>query len=112
MLRTCAVYNGTCVNPASPGAYDAPVHAVIGHGGQNDEKLSSPLPDWAAFAAEAFGLADLTAWNSTHLTLNIFQNQDENVLSTRVPHAKVKAGEAGVKLIDTVTIVRSRNKTL
>lgn len=32
-FASCPVYNGTCVTPAAPGEYDAPIHVCIGNAG-------------------------------------------------------------------------------
>ena len=61
------VYNGTCVKPSSPGAYDAPIHAVIGNGGQSLSGLPKTREPWDIYHVNEFGYSTITAYNATTL---------------------------------------------
>lgn len=83
ILTTCPVIDGACVTADKPGEYAGPIHVVIGHGGQNQTPIPSKehMPKWGTFTANPFGFADMTAHNSTHLTVRIFENLPESELN-------------------------------
>lgn len=70
-LVTCPVYNGTCVKPSSPGAYDAPIHAVIGNGGQSLSGLPKTREPWDIYHVNEFGYSTITAYNATTLEMKL-----------------------------------------
>jgi hypothetical protein len=64
------VYNGTCMTPSTPGGYDAPVHAVIGNGGQSLSGLPKVRAPWDIYHANEFGYSTITAHNATVLEVS------------------------------------------
>ena len=74
----CAMYNGSaCINGA-PGAYTAPVHAVIGNAGQELSPFP-PLDNRTLFSYEGWGFNMLDV-NKTHLTLSFYADNGLDLL--------------------------------
>lgn len=87
---TCPVVNGTCIQPAAPGDYDAPVHVNVGNGGQafdahclpdmpdecccnhaaNCTAACDAIPAWSSFRLDQFGYAILEVEGATNLTVS------------------------------------------
>lgn len=66
-LPSATVYNGTCVKPTVAGGYDAPIHAVIGNGGQSLDGVPAQRAAWDVYHASEFGYSTITAYNATTL---------------------------------------------
>jgi len=87
---TCPVRKGECVKPSSPGGYAAPVHAILGNGGQSlspfclnatcccsMEEGSCPaackaLPKWSQWRLDRFGFSTLLVEGKEKLTVDFF----------------------------------------
>lgn len=70
--RTCPVFRKTCVPPEADGAAGAPVHAVVGHGGQWLSYLVNPdTPAYIDVVQVEHGFLQLTA-NATTLHAQAF----------------------------------------
>jgi hypothetical protein len=92
---TCPMINGTCVE-TKQGEYDAPVHAVMGNGGQSLTRFCTDkagtcccsslgpsckeacdkLPPWSKWRMDSFGFSSLEVQGSTKLTMNFYQDCD------------------------------------
>eukprot|EP00049_Salpingoeca_infusionum_P001979 m.52550 g.52550 ORF g.52550 m.52550 type:complete len:561 (-) comp11312_c0_seq1:138-1820(-) len=74
-MVTCPLLNGTCIRAATEGAYDAPIHAVIGNGGQTLDPAPTPKQynKWTTYAASEFGFSFFNA-NNTHLHMEMFSD--------------------------------------
>ncbi|CAK0808173.1 unnamed protein product [Prorocentrum cordatum] len=77
-LATCPVYNGTCVSQPTLSSsrlgymYSAPVHAVIGNGGQTLTPTAKRPAPWVAWQASTWGWSALTAEGSRQLRLTFY----------------------------------------
>lgn len=77
-LATCPVYNGSCsTQPIAfskrPGyRYLAPVHAVVGNGGQTLTAIAKRPAPWVAWQASTWGWSALTAEGSRQLRLTFY----------------------------------------
>jgi hypothetical protein len=78
-MVTCPVYNASCVKPTHPGAYDAPVHVVVGNGGQVLSGVPTHHAPWTRYQANEWGWEQIFVHNATHLTMH-FSNDVENAL--------------------------------
>eukprot|EP00929_Paragymnodinium_shiwhaense_P083225 TRINITY_DN44269_c0_g1_i1.p1 TRINITY_DN44269_c0_g1~~TRINITY_DN44269_c0_g1_i1.p1 ORF type:complete len:670 (-),score=5.90 TRINITY_DN44269_c0_g1_i1:47-2056(-) len=92
---TCPVINGSCVGERA-GEYSAPIHAVIGNGGQSLTRFCTnstgtcccssvgptckeacdAVPSWSEWRMDSFGFASLEVQGSTRLTMNFHQDCD------------------------------------
>jgi hypothetical protein len=78
---TWPVYNSERIPVSTDGSYDAPVHAVIGNGGQTltvaahwDHKWMRWLPK-----AQYYGYSKLVALNATHMTFTMYRDDTDAV---------------------------------
>mmetsp|Transcript_3441 Transcript_3441/g.8676 ORF Transcript_3441/g.8676 Transcript_3441/m.8676 type:complete len:226 (+) Transcript_3441:1-678(+) len=77
--RTCPLSNSTCLAPKTAGAYDAPVHAVIGNAGQGISAFPAKKATWSLYQAAEWGWNELLCHNATHMTLNMYGNNNYTV---------------------------------
>ncbi len=89
--RTCPMYKGVCVSEKDAAGYDAPVHLIVGNGGQG----LSTFPEWRDFDAvqlHEWGFTRLDVLNSTHLTINMYgDSPTEDEAPLRDVHTLVRA---------------------
>jgi hypothetical protein len=65
-FASCPVYNGTCVKPSTPGAYDAPIHVCIGNAGQTITPINEKKqPDWVEWQMAEWGWSNILVHNAT-----------------------------------------------
>jgi len=87
---TCPLRRGVCVEPSETGGYAAPVHAILGNGGQSlspfclnatcccsMEEGSCPaacdaLPKWSKWRLDRFGYSTLVAEGKKQLSVNFY----------------------------------------
>lgn len=74
---TCPVYKGECVAAPSPGAYDAPVYAVVGNGGMGFSERPDSQKKWSKFIDLDWGYSRVTAHNSSVLELDYIYDHDD-----------------------------------
>lgn len=92
---TCPLINGTCVK-AELGEYDAPVHAIIGNGGQSltpfctdasrkcccsvdgpkCKEACDKVPPWSLWRMSSFGFAQIEVQGATRLNMNFYMDCD------------------------------------
>ena len=58
------------------GAYDAPIHAVIGNGGQGLSDTPKPIKDWNHWGISEWGWNEIQIFNQTHLQLRFYFEND------------------------------------
>jgi hypothetical protein len=73
---SCPVYKGKCVEPATPGAYAAPVHVCVGNAGQGATPIAATAPEWVLFQAAVYGYSTLNVHNATDLDLTLYGDVD------------------------------------
>eukprot|EP00656_Telonema_subtile_P030983 TRINITY_DN3394_c0_g1_i1.p1 TRINITY_DN3394_c0_g1~~TRINITY_DN3394_c0_g1_i1.p1 ORF type:complete len:618 (+),score=64.76 TRINITY_DN3394_c0_g1_i1:86-1939(+) len=60
---TCPIYNGKCVKPEHPNGYAAPIHAVVGNGGQSLSHFPNASatypPSWSEWRFAEFGYSTI-----------------------------------------------------
>jgi hypothetical protein len=78
-VATCPVYKEECKTAPHPGGYDAPVHTVIGNGGQGITPPPAKWGAWTRYQASEWGYERILVHNATHLTMQFFANTN-NVL--------------------------------
>eukprot|EP00040_Diaphanoeca_grandis_P011444 m.58676 g.58676 ORF g.58676 m.58676 type:complete len:648 (+) comp22596_c0_seq2:141-2084(+) len=96
---TCPLYRGKCVEPKTSGGYDAPVHAVIGNGGQSLSSFPVIPEPWSRWRYKEFGFSTVTVEGRTALTMKFFS--DCELVGTRADCS------ASNKLVYNFTINRS-----
>eukprot|EP01147_Barroeca_monosierra_P007619 gene7619-9881_t len=79
IMRTCAVYNGTCQKPITQGGYDAPIHVCIGNGGMNLTPIPSTKATWTEYQAAIYGYSTIEV-NTTHLHMQLFADETKELL--------------------------------
>eukprot|EP00056_Hartaetosiga_gracilis_P003949 m.69734 g.69734 ORF g.69734 m.69734 type:complete len:564 (-) comp11644_c0_seq1:167-1858(-) len=79
VVRTCPVYNGTCMEPKTEGGYAAPIHAVIGNGGMSLTPIPTKKADWTVFQDSVWGYSTIDA-NSTTLHMQMFEDESNRLL--------------------------------
>lgn len=78
---SCPLVNGTCVEPATPGGYAAPVHVSIGNAGQGLTPINATHPpSWATYQASVWGYSTLHMLNSTFMTVNLWGDTNNTLL--------------------------------
>lgn len=68
------------IQAKTPGAYDAPIHAVIGNGGQTLSGLPTTRVEWDEFHANEYGYSFMTAYNATHLNMQFYGDEENELL--------------------------------
>ena len=76
---THPVYNGSRVYPKNAGDYDAPIHGVIGNGGQGLSGCSGYTADWNSWCASIWGWNHIEISNNTHLSMTYY-DENEKIL--------------------------------
>merc|ERR1711964_704792 len=74
---TCPVFKGKCVPEKTPGVWAAPIHAVIGNGGNQITEFppeESQWASWSVYQSTEWGHAYITASNATHMHMEFFVN--------------------------------------
>jgi len=72
---TKPLINGKVIAPSAPGAYDAPVYAVIGNGGHPDAGVGNWTDNtWAQFYSSENGWTEIDAVSETTLRLSMFND--------------------------------------
>jgi hypothetical protein len=69
--RTCAMYEGVCVTEKDDSGYDAPIHLIVGNGGQG----LSDFPEWRDFdevQLHEWGFTKLNVVNETHMVIQMY----------------------------------------
>jgi len=72
--QSCPMEKGKCVGEANrrPDGYDAPVHLVVGNGGQSLSRFPPLKPSYNVFQQHEWGFSVLEAHNATHLTFSFY----------------------------------------
>lgn len=80
-LVTCPVFNGTCVPPKADGSFDAPVHAVVGNGGQVLSGVPPPKERaaWVKYQANEWGWAQIFVHNASHMHMMLLDDVANDV---------------------------------
>lgn len=79
---TCPMYQGVCQNTTDEAGYDAPIHVVIGNGGQTLSPFPKTLPAYDVFHMHEWGFSTLEAHNATDLTMKLY---GDGSLNTSAP---------------------------
>ena len=67
---TCPLYEGACVD-SKPGEYGAPIHAVVGNGGQSLTYWKDLAPSWSKFRFSEFGYSTIKV-DASDLVMNFY----------------------------------------
>jgi hypothetical protein len=81
-VATCPVHKKKCHEPAHPGAYDAPIHAVIGNAGQRLTPHPGKTAEWTKYVAIEHGYERILVHNATHMTMNFHANEKNEIHHT------------------------------
>jgi len=108
---TKPVVAGKVVTAKGADGFDAPVHAIIGNGGQVLSGVPAKPPAWQAWAQSYWGWNYLTIPNATYLSLTFLDNVKNDVqyeleLQRAYPRTAVAAQE------DLAHSVRALSRTL
>ena len=76
---TKPVVAGKVVTAKGLDGYDAPVHAIVGNGGQVLSGVPRTPPSWQAWASSYWGWNYLSVPNATHLKLTFLNNTNNKV---------------------------------
>eukprot|EP00055_Hartaetosiga_balthica_P011519 m.52627 g.52627 ORF g.52627 m.52627 type:complete len:579 (+) comp7627_c1_seq1:64-1800(+) len=79
LLRTCPVYNQTCMEPKTEGGFAAPIHAVIGNGGMSLTPVPEKPADWTVYQNSVWGYSTIDA-NATTLHMQFFEDETNHLL--------------------------------
>jgi acid phosphatase type 7 len=75
----CPIYQGACVTAPSPGAYDAPVHVIIGHAGQTLTPPVDPAPI-IRWQDSTYGYSTVNIASAELLTMNIYADAGDQLI--------------------------------
>jgi len=73
-FATCPVYKKQCIKPKARGEYDAPIHTVIGNGGQGLAPIPLRKAPYSLYEKDEWGYERILVHNSTHLTMQFYAN--------------------------------------
>ena len=74
---TYPVYKGERVYPNKTGDYDAPIHCIIGNGGQGPSSLPNITKPWNAWELNVWGWNHINIINNTHLNMTFYDENDK-----------------------------------
>jgi hypothetical protein len=70
--RTCPMVSKVCVTEKDASGYDAPIHLIVGNGGQGLSKFPEVKPAFDEMQLREWGFARLDVMNSTHLEIRFY----------------------------------------
>ena len=76
---TYPVYNGSRVYPKEAGDYAAPIHCIIGNGGQGPSPLANTTAEWNAWENNKWGWNHINIVNNTHLIMTFYDEEDNQM---------------------------------
>jgi len=76
---TCPVYQKKCVKASVAGGYDAPIHTIIGNGGQSLSPVPEKVTEWTKFIKSEWGYSRIHIHNATHLKMFFHDNKDNKI---------------------------------
>jgi hypothetical protein len=84
-MASCPVVNASCVTEASFDKgykYLAPIHAVIGNGGQSLSGIARDQPNWVNWQYNGWGYSDITVKGAASLTMNFYADETNTIIHT------------------------------